>query len=363
QAHAERASRWVERARDRQASLVPDLLPPELRELGIGDEPLVALSIVVDEEAQRDPHLGGGEADTGRRIHRLEHVVHDARERPVETLHVARPLAKHRVAEPTNRKDGHSSAPHKWGSASTRTTTPCSASKRMARPNSKTRAGSSATKHTDSAPGPETSSALGRSEASSSCSACVPRTRKTGAPTGNPASARRAASARWNRSGRPVTSACTAGSFGCLVWTITRPPGRVHAAASIQEASARSRATSPGRREARSASKMATRSRPRGPKSFTASIPPTRISDGPGGRGALPRPILLTGTLAIRPAHSSTRSAPPRATPKFDAPQLAHLPSARHTAQRTRPPSTRSRPPHTSHAAGSPHARHTRATP
>ena len=99
----------------------------------------------------------------------------------------------------------------------------------------------------------------------------APRSRARGSgrpPRGRPALPREAGLGparsleRWKRSGRPDTSACTAGSLAALVCTMTRPSWRAHAAASNQVTSARSRAFTPGRRSEVSAFKMPTRSSP-----------------------------------------------------------------------------------------------------
>ena len=104
---------------------------------------------------------------------------------------------------------------------------------------------------------------------------------------------------------------------------MARPSGRAQAIASIQVVTARSRAVRPGRRSARSASRIATRSSPPRPKSRTSSGPPTRISPCFGSAGHRPGPSRCTGTDAARIAHSSTRSRPPRRRPKSCAPQCA----------------------------------------
>ena len=102
---------------------------------------------------------------------------------------------------------------------------------------------------------------------------------------------------------------------------------------------------------------MPTRSTSGGSTSFTASTPPTVTPVG------CSRSARFTGWSVSALAHSSTRSAPPRAIPKSSEPQFAHCPSASHTAHRTTPSCSRSTPPHTAHAAGSPQLRQTRATP
>ena len=119
--------------------------------------------------------------------------------------------------------------------------------------------------------------------------------RKTADPTGNPASARRRVSSAWKRSGLPRTSACTAGSAACEDCTMALPSGRAQAIASIHVVTARSRAVRPGRRSARSASRIATRSSPPRPKSRTSSGPPTRISPCLGQAGNIVRAEPLHG--------------------------------------------------------------------
>src|SRR6266545_2792153 len=249
--------------------------------------------------------------------------------------------------------------PHRCGSASTRATIPRPARSRTALPNAASPWGRTVTKHTVCPSAPEASSVTGSRARRWSSSSADPATRNTGWPTGNPARSRRGRSARWNRPGLPATSACTAASLGLLVWTMTRPEGRAHPAASIHSARDRSAAASPGRRAARSASRMPTRSSPGGGTSFTASGPPTTIP----AHGSAPPVPRRTGTEATRAAHSSTRSTPPRAMPNTRPPQLAQRPGASHTTHRVSPASSRMVPPHDAHRAGSPHERHTLATP
>ena len=151
--------------------------------------------------------------------------------------------------------------------------------------------------------------------------AAPPMTRNTGAPTGNPAAARCSRSRARNRSGFPRTSAWTAGSDGCELCTIARPAGRAQPTASIQMASARSRAARPGRRAAESASstrrdqgaRRRDRGRARGRRRATS-----------------PADLGSRGGTASRPA--PTRSAPPiprrarrrpRRIPKVVPPQTA----------------------------------------
>ena len=190
-----------------------------------------------------------------------------------------------------------------------------------------------------------------------------PATRKTAEPTGNPAAVRRSASSTRNRSGFPRTNAWIAVSLGWSACTIALPDGRAHATASIQVASARSRAAIPGRRSARSASRIATSSRLPSRGHAPTQDPPTRISAG-RGRRARPRDATRrTGTGATDAAHSSTRSAPPRRIPKSVAPQCAHGPGASHTTHGHDTASDRSRPPQAAQAAGRPHERHTCADP
>src|SRR6266540_3223864 len=249
--------------------------------------------------------------------------------------------------------------PHRCGSASTRATIPRPARSRTALPNAASPWGRTVTKHTVCPSAPEASSVTGSRARRWSSSSADPATRNTGWPTGNPARSRRGMSARWNRPWLPATSACTAASLGRLDWTMTRPEGRAHPAASIHSARDRSAAASPGRRAARSASRMPTRSSPGGGTSFTASGPPTTIP----AHGSAPPVPRRTGTEATRAAHSSTRSTPPRAMPNTRPPQLAQRPGASHTTHRVSPASSRMVPPHDAHRAGSPHERHTLATP
>jgi hypothetical protein len=153
------------------------------------------------------------------------------------------------------------------------------------------------------------------------------------------------------------------GSPGFDACRIARPRGRAQPTASIQVARLRSRAPSPGRRSARSASRIATRSRSPLPRSRTSSGPPTRISSRAGNRAGSFSRSRRTGTGAARPAHSSTSSAPPRLSPKDVPPQDRQRPGAPQTTQATAPAAARSIPPQEEQAAGSPHVLQTCATP
>src|SRR6185436_18368961 len=364
------ANRRVVRTGDRQATLLERFLALRFGEPGVRDEAGVSLAIVVDEARRPQAHLVPGQTDAGSRVHRLQHVIDDPPERVVERLDRRGRRAEHGVAERSDLHHGHDVSPnrrgfiaHRCGSASTRVTIPAAASRRISAPKPATRPASSATKHIVAPPTFDESSVAGSSAASSRSSSAPPVTRNTGDPTGNPASARRGASARRNRSGRPETRAWTAGSFGASVCTMTRPSGRAQAAASNHVTSTRSRASTPGRRSEASACRMATRSTPGEPTSFNASTPPTSTSRARGARGGSSRPINDTGTVATPRAHSSTRSAPRRAIPKSVAPQEAQRPGASHTTHRMLPRSSRSMPRHDAHAAGSPQDLQTRATP
>ena len=210
-----------------------------------------------------------------------------------------------------------------------RVTIPAAASRRISAPKAGTRAASTATKHIVAPPTPDESNVPGSSAASSRSSSAPPVTRNTGDPTGKPASARRGISERRNRSGRPETRAWTAGSFGASVCTMTRPSGRAHAAASNHVTSTRSRASTPGRRSEASACRIATRSRPGEPTSFSASTPPTSTSRSSGAWGGSSRPINDTGTVAtprptprpVRHRDGRCRSRSPRRTRTARAPR------------------------------------------
>src|SRR5205823_8903678 len=102
--------------------------------------------------------------------------------------------------------------------------------------------------------------------------------------------------------------------------------------------------------------------------SLTIDAVPTTTRPGPGitvlaGSLAPPSRSTSTGTAARPPAHSATRSVPPRSTPNEPDPQCAQRPAAPHTRQAGLPPSTTIGPRHEAHAAGCPQDRHTRATP
>src|SRR5262245_26855548 len=320
----------VVRPGDRQASLLEGLLALQLGDLRVGREAAVALSVVVHEERLADAYLVGGQANTRRRVHRLEHVVDERAERVVERLDDRRGFAQHWVAQCSDRDHGHDRSPtsHRCGSASTRVTTFRTARRRIAAPNLPRSPGSSTTKHIVAPCVPETSNVRGERARSSASSPSPPLTRNTGEPTGKPASARRGASARSKRSARPETRAWIAGSLGAFVCTITRPSLRAQAAASNQAISARSRASTPGRCSDASAFRTPTRSSDWGPRSIRASSPPTKTSASSGGRAVSSRPSSDTGTRATDRTHSSTRSAPRRTTPKSEAPQDAHRPGA-----------------------------------
>ena len=94
-----------------------------------------------------------------------------------------------------------------------------------------------------------------------------------------------------------------------------------------------------------------------------SSGPPTTISCASGRRGGSSGRSRWTGVSVARAAHSSTRSAPPRRSPKRAPPQAAQRAGASHTTQRTEPSSERSIPAQIAHAAGAPHVRQTAAIP
>ena len=163
--------------------------------------------------------------------------------------------------------------------------------------------------------------------------------------------------------GRPARATGSRGRSPCADCTIARPPGLAHAIASVQVVTARSRAVSPGRRPARSASRIATRSSPLA--SEVADIVGAADEDLAVGRQA--RRVVgrqpVHGDARDRAAHSSTRSCPPRRRPKSLAPQARHRPGASQTTHRTAPSLDRSTPRQTAQAAGWPHARQTAAMP
>ena len=216
--------------------------------------------------------------------------------------------------------------------------------------------GSSASKHTVWSPSDETSSVIGSSARELAPRARhAPATRNTAAPTGNPPAARRRArrvepsrvAPHQRLHGRVVRRARPARSRG--------RPGRAQPTASIQVASARSRAPSPGRRSARSASRIATRSRSAGAEvahrlrtadeHLAVARQPRRVAgrEPRTGTGAT-RDGPLLHPLGARRAGSRTRSRRTRRTAR--APRTPRTgprppPTAALRRTRRRPPARR----------------------
>ena len=169
----------------------------------------------------------------------------------------------------TSRLQGRSGVAHRCGSASTRVDDVAGGELADGPPELRHPHRGRARASIPSAPRrDETSSVMGSSGRQLGLQRLRPRHAEHGGSDREPRLVRGArASSAWNRSGLPRTSAWTAGSFGMgrtARWRV--PLGRAHAMASIQVVTARSRAARPGRRSARSASRIATRSSPPRPE-------------------------------------------------------------------------------------------------
>ena len=243
------------RTGDRQAALLERLLALGFGELGVRDEARVPVSPIVVDEARR-PQTRPGARPGRRRAPRTSsrscrRRADGARRRTTSTgfagsRSTGSPSVRIgitvTIVPPPTRPGAH-----RCGSASTRVTTPAAASRRISAPKPGTRSSSSATKHIV-APAdarreqrPRRRAPPARVRARS-----PPATRNTGAPTGNPASARRAGLAR---GGTARVSRARApgrrGRSGCAVCTMTRPsragPGRPPPSTSRAPARARPR--------------------------------------------------------------------------------------------------------------------------
>src|SRR5687767_10068639 len=151
---ARQTRRRVVGAGDRETTLVLELLADRIRQLRVGHEHRTGLTVVEHEEPSRDPDLGRREPDAGCGDHRLHHVVEELAEGGPEVGDGFRRFAQDRIAQRSDAKD-HVVTPgaaegtdHRCGSASTRSTTPSAASSRSRVPNSLTRSGPRASKHT-----------------------------------------------------------------------------------------------------------------------------------------------------------------------------------------------------------------------
>ena len=161
---------------------------------------------------------------------------------------------------------------------------------------------------------------------------------------GTPPRRRRRASSPWNRRGFPCTRACTAGSFAWEACTIARPPGRAQAIASIQVVTARSRAARPGRLPGEVRVEHGHQIEAARPQVADVVGTTDEISPSAGSRGASSGPSRATEAETTPAAHSSTRSRPPRRTPKVVPPQFRQRPGASQTTHRILPSSDAQQP-------------------
>ena len=290
----------------------------------------------------------------GAVVHRLEHVVGQApRARSSKRSTGRQRPAQDGIAQRPDRHERSRAAPHRCGSASTRVTTP-----RSARPADRgaerpaTSPGSSGDqayrlvpeRRDEQRPVRERARARPRAPRD-------PATRKTGAPTGNPASARR----RGLDPGEPLRPSGDERLHGVVVRPVglhdDAPVRPAHAAASTHADSARSRAAMPGRAQRRVRVQDADQVQLERAEVLHARRARRRATSPVAGR---PRrvagPSRRTGTRATPRAHSSTRSAPPRAIAEV------RRPAARASARAPRRP--RSGPPRPPRAA----SRRTRRT-
>ncbi len=90
----------------RKAALLVDPLTAGLDQLGVDDH-LGSFADVVDEEPLAHPDLGGGQAQTGGLVHRVEHGLDQARQITVDVGNLAGPLLEHRVADDPDVEGAH----------------------------------------------------------------------------------------------------------------------------------------------------------------------------------------------------------------------------------------------------------------
>ena len=104
----------VRHPRHRQAALVDLHQVVGLENLRVDHDHRLGLVLLAravhDRQAQRDAHLGGGQAHPRRRVHGLEHVVDQALELGIEALHRPGLLPQARVGVLQDGQEGHGGA-------------------------------------------------------------------------------------------------------------------------------------------------------------------------------------------------------------------------------------------------------------
>ncbi len=110
-ANLRRPLHLIEHAGHRQAAFFRHGDPFARQDLGVDEnQRLIALLGDVDhQQAQRGIHLGRGEADAGRCVHRLEHVIDEAPQLGVETRNRKGPSAQPGVGKFQDRSEAHGS--------------------------------------------------------------------------------------------------------------------------------------------------------------------------------------------------------------------------------------------------------------